>query len=779
MPIQPLRYPLDLTGTSRDNLIQNERRELTASKVRVVVPSGGPFFTRSFVLRDTATGRIVPVGESYYFGNFHKTASTKAKAEIASMVIITDTRVSRNVSFDYQVIGGEFGYNHAAIIDQIEALQLDNRPIDWMNVTNKPIGYTPAKHLHDIGDIYGFEYLVNALEEIRQALLLGDEASHTAIYDYIERKTSGLIAEVERALRAANDHASRTDNPHRVTAAQVGTLTRAEINQLIADLRTVVNNHVNARGNVHGLTAAQLGVYTIAQIDAKFGDVNTNIRRVLDTHVQDRNNPHRVTAGQTGAYTKAETNNLLTPISTRISNHETNYNNPHKVSAAQVGTFTKAEIESKIKVVNDRIGPLVTSISEVNNRLTPIVTRNTQRITALEGRVTTLEGVNHTNLIKAYVEQHIIDPATRKLKKDVIPISTANYNSLKWNDNGLYTGSMPSATTANLYVDPDTGVDIVPTVENKAGTRAKPLRTLPFAIKCGDSGTERRIYLAEGKVHEWDRTTMGTVNLNGDYLHIVPYGPQTDAWRPVSGDGDRARSPRMLELNTRVVIKGTTGIRQGVDAVWHQTHFRGTNLIIRFYTMTISHQAGPFKPIAGSENERHYFGNGQGILEPWERATLHLDQCRVYTAPIVPNPTAPTERIATPFVHADRNSLMSRVVLYETSWDNIILGNGETAPEESARFMSGNERRVSQMQFMTYRLQPTYEQWAPKVSVNGARTDEEGNVLGIDVPFKKPIERSQFIVRGGRVYGKVIVNGVAKEIQLYPALYADTVDPLV
>lgn len=70
-------------------------------------------------------------------------------------------------------------------------------------------------------------------------------------------------------------------------------LTRAEFTKLQTDL----TNHTGNFANPHKLTAAQLDTYTKAQIDAMAASVQGDI----DDHVLDMNNPHQDTAANIGA----------------------------------------------------------------------------------------------------------------------------------------------------------------------------------------------------------------------------------------------------------------------------------------------------------------------------------------------------------------------------------------------------------------------------------------------------------------------------------------------
>ena len=97
-----------------------------------------------------------------------------------------------------------------------------------------------------------------------------------------------------------DDHVTDTNNPHQVTAEQVGAVSQ-----------TVLDAHTNDFSNPHQVTAEQVGAIGQA---------------VLDAHTGDFSNPHQVTAEQVGAVSQAA-----------LDAHTADFGNPHQVTAAQTG----------------------------------------------------------------------------------------------------------------------------------------------------------------------------------------------------------------------------------------------------------------------------------------------------------------------------------------------------------------------------------------------------------------------------------------------------------
>lgn len=312
-----IQLPLDPSGTSPNNLVVDEPCTLTANRTfRVIAPAQGAFFAESLKVVDAATGQQLTDGtngtvEQYYACEYYEQPSARYGKEIDAIILIKDPTVSNNVLITYQALGGPYGTSAQAIIQQIEQLGLDNRPVAWGDIIGKPSEYPPSYHLHDVGDVYGFEFWVHALDRIRDAILVGDQASHEAIYRYID----AAIAALENANAA---------------------------------LQQQLNNHLSDFNNPHRVTPAQLGVYTTAQVDALLSAINTT----LNNHINNLNNPHQVTAAQTGAYTKAQTDSNISaavnPVSTALTAHTGNLNNPHQVTVQQLNTYDGPTIDSKI-----------------------------------------------------------------------------------------------------------------------------------------------------------------------------------------------------------------------------------------------------------------------------------------------------------------------------------------------------------------------------------------------------------------------------------------------
>ena len=370
----PFSYPLDPSGINPANLVVGEIHTTLNRTIRAVVTNYGAFFGSSMVIKDLATG-VNLNSSQWYPAQLYTQPTLQYGAPIYSLIMITDPVVSDNIALTYQALGGAFSTSQQALVDYINNLDLDSRPASWPDIINKPDAFTPSPHLHDVGTIYGFEYIVQALDNLTYAIQVGDAAYNDSLLAYVDAQNGNLASELAALQAQLTAHVTNLSNPHQTTAAQVGAYTTAQsdsnlnaaVSTLNTSITTVSNNltsHVNNTSNPHNTTAAQVGAYTTAQSDSNLNaattTLNTSIATVqtnLTSHTSNVSNPHQTTAAQVGAMTTAQTNSAIsasaatlntsiTTVSNNLTSHTSNTNNPHATTAAQVGAYTTAQSDS-------------------------------------------------------------------------------------------------------------------------------------------------------------------------------------------------------------------------------------------------------------------------------------------------------------------------------------------------------------------------------------------------------------------------------------------------
>ena len=139
-------------------------------------------------------------------------------------------------------------------------------------------------------------------------------------------------------------HTGRLDNPHAVTASQVGAPTLSQF-----------TGHTGRLDNPHNVTISQVGGVSTSTFNTHTTDasihfletdidhrnllassIGTNTHADIDNHIADTNNPHSVTFTQVGS---PSTSNF-SYLSGIVTGHTGRLDNPHQTTAAQLGAAT-------------------------------------------------------------------------------------------------------------------------------------------------------------------------------------------------------------------------------------------------------------------------------------------------------------------------------------------------------------------------------------------------------------------------------------------------------
>ena len=223
MPPPLVQYALDPTGLNSDNLVHNEIHQLTPNRrIRAIAPIYGAYYTEGLIVTDGSTQGVLTKGVDYITVDLVPTASETYGKEICSVILVLNTNVSNTVYITYQVLGGMYTKNFSGIANYINTLAIDNRPVAWPNIIGKPSSFNPTQHLHDIGDVYGFEYITYALERIRSAILVGDNYAYDQVLAYVDSMINTLKNLFIRSLSDYNAHILDLSNPHQTDKSQVG-----------------------------------------------------------------------------------------------------------------------------------------------------------------------------------------------------------------------------------------------------------------------------------------------------------------------------------------------------------------------------------------------------------------------------------------------------------------------------------------------------------------------------------------------------------------------------
>lgn len=281
------KYELDLTGKSPNNLVSGEVHNVPLKNTRAFATNYGPFYSATVQVTVVETGTVLTQGTDYECLFLYAEATAQSGKTVTAVIHILNSSVDGDVSVDYQVVGGPYSSNAYALEDLIALLEIDNRAISWENILNKPLTFPPEPHLHPATDLYGFEYLVDAINDLTQSVLLGDVSSHDQIYLRIATIKTQVQDQIDANKKASDD----ADTAIRADMDAMDTRLTNQVNAL----STTLNSHINNRNNPHGVTSTQTqsvpdtrtvnGKRLNADISLNAGDVGTYDAATIDAKI--------------------------------------------------------------------------------------------------------------------------------------------------------------------------------------------------------------------------------------------------------------------------------------------------------------------------------------------------------------------------------------------------------------------------------------------------------------------------------------------------------------
>jgi hypothetical protein len=330
------KYGLDVTGKNPDNLVSGEIHTVPLDNKYAFATDYGPFYSDSVKITVKDTGVVLTQGTDYECLYLYVDAVQASGKPVTAVIHVLNKSINGDLLLDYQVVGGPYSSNAYALEELIALLGIDNRAVAWENIGNKPLVFPPAPHLHAATDLYGLEWVVDAINELTQAVLLGDVASHDQIYL--------RIATVKKQLQD-NIDANQQANTARMDQIQADMESMdTRLTNAINALSSVVSAHINNKNNPHNVTVDQIqavptsrtingkaltqnivlspsdvGSYSKAESDATTtalqnadAQLQTNISAVqnnLNVHAARTDNPHQVNWSQSGAVPQGRTIN--------------------------------------------------------------------------------------------------------------------------------------------------------------------------------------------------------------------------------------------------------------------------------------------------------------------------------------------------------------------------------------------------------------------------------------------------------------------------------------
>ncbi|ANZ49012.1 virion structural protein [Erwinia phage Derbicus] len=268
-----MQYPLDLFGTNLSNAVSHPIKLGTGTVNRAFAFPTGPFFVDTLRMAPVnAPNQPLVRGTNYEVILLHPSLTKQAGGrEIATAIVITKSSVPADITASAQIVGGPYAANVDNIIQCINTLNLDDPTINFAELRDVPDEFAGAPAFRDMGDFFGFEYIVTLLSKLNDAIRIGASAEMVQIQNMLK-------AYRQEMLSALEEHRTAEGNVHNLTRGQLDVYSTAEVRAQIQTVQSSINAVLQDIGTL-GATDTNL-TQQIAALVSSIGTWNTQLNTV-------------------------------------------------------------------------------------------------------------------------------------------------------------------------------------------------------------------------------------------------------------------------------------------------------------------------------------------------------------------------------------------------------------------------------------------------------------------------------------------------------------------
>lgn len=168
-------YPLDTSGVSPANLVNNEIHTVSEAQFRdyyFIVPNFAPFFVDNFQLIILRNGVEFILNEDvdWSFALPYITGTRVTGKQMYGAITLHNLELDGILKMRYQTIGGDQVCDRMYVLTYLADKAYNPRTTVWDIITNIPNAFPPVPHYQDYDQFKGQEAVVQALGEIRDAI---------------------------------------------------------------------------------------------------------------------------------------------------------------------------------------------------------------------------------------------------------------------------------------------------------------------------------------------------------------------------------------------------------------------------------------------------------------------------------------------------------------------------------------------------------------------------------------------------------------------------------
>ncbi|AEH03576.1 virion structural protein [Pseudomonas phage PhiPA3] len=257
---------------------------------KVIVMEKGYFYTKDLVIIDKTGYRLVE-NQDYQCTMMNAEIAKKTGKTACAVIVVSSKKINPVVRIDAQMVGGVYCQLAPAIAQQARGLLNNTRSVHWNNIIDKPNTFKPNGHFHALWELFRFTPQVLILKRIESILERQIERDMDDVLAEFQRKLDQIgdnLGDIDARLTT---HIQDTRNPHNTTKAKlqldkvqdgaVATLDQARTtsgtildayatplraaDSIAVNFTPMLQAHITDYNNPHKETAAKLGTLTVQE----------------------------------------------------------------------------------------------------------------------------------------------------------------------------------------------------------------------------------------------------------------------------------------------------------------------------------------------------------------------------------------------------------------------------------------------------------------------------------------------------------------------------------
>lgn len=194
------RYPYNPKGDRSDCIINDELITIDSLKTKdytYIILSNSPFFENGLSVFSLQLNRALVLNTDYILTHKFREASEALHKPIYGSITFLDSTLCGDVKVTYSTLGGEFTNRQREALVKIVYSMTAHRIVDWSDIEDIPISFTPSSHTHTPDHIMDMNAVVDAIDNIGDILLGDTRPNHRHTIDQIDNLSSILDTKVD------------------------------------------------------------------------------------------------------------------------------------------------------------------------------------------------------------------------------------------------------------------------------------------------------------------------------------------------------------------------------------------------------------------------------------------------------------------------------------------------------------------------------------------------------------------------------------------------------